>query len=223
MRTYYDALFGDIEGTKLYNSFLRKHLIGKSVLEFACGTGDLMNLLSLDYDIKGIDIDSSMISKAVEKYPNLKDKIVLGNFLDYEDLNVYDSLVCVGDSLNYLQDLDELSAFVDTASKLSNHIIVDFHHPYRLVEFQDDYYEEGSTEGFDYSYLIEVYEDSLIHTINFLDGTYDTVLQWVFEPGLLIELFSKKGYSVELFTDFDTEGISSEGEKVMAIFHKESL
>jgi hypothetical protein len=220
MRNYYDALFADMEGTYLYRDFLLKHLKGPNVIEFASGTSDLMNLLSDAYDYKGVDIDLNMINTALSKYPHLEDRIVEGNFLNYRENKRYDSLVCVGDSLNYLQDETELEQFVETATQLSDHIIVDFHHPYRLTEFEDSYFEEGSTDTFDYLYNIEVFEDKLVHTINFLDGTYDTVVQWVFLPTMIIDLFAKYGYMPTIYTDFDFEGILDKGEKLMIIFDK---
>lgn len=220
MRNYYDALFADMEGTKLYADFLLKHLEGTSVIELASGTADLMNLLNEKFDYKGVDIDANMIESAVLKYPHLKSSIIEGNFLNYREDKRYDSLVCVGDSLNYLQNKDELSQFVETAVLLSDHIIVDFHHPYRLKEFEDSYFEEGSTDNFDYLYNIEVYEDKLVHTINFLDGTFDTVVQWVFKPKDIFDLFAKFGYRAKVYTDFDDEGILDEGEKLMVIFNR---
>lgn len=221
MDNRYDALFSDIEGTHMYLEFLKKHISGKNILEFACGTSDLLNLLDQDYNVLGLDIDPKMIDTALEKYPKLKGKIKVGNFLDYREENRYDTLICVGDSLNYMDNLDELDQFVETAVSLSDTIIVDFHHPYRLIEFEEGYFEEGSHDTFDYSYMIEVSDDRLVHTINYLNGTYENVLQWVFKPQDIIERFEAKGYTSLIFSDFDQPGIIEEAEKVMCIFKKE--
>lgn len=216
----YDLLFSDLEGTKLYDKFLKKHIQGQSVLEFASGTGDLLNLLDQKYDVLGVDIDEEMISKAILKYPHLKSKMVLGDFMHFEDTKRYDTCVCVGDSLNYMTTFEDMDAFVKTSSALSDHIIVDFHHPYRLEEFDIPYYEEGTVEDLDYAYQIEKDDDHLVHTINFLDGHFEQVIQWVFMPETLIERFENKGYQAYVFTDFDNEGILKEGEKIMVVFSK---
>ena len=55
MNNVYDLLFSDLEGTKLYDKFLKKHIQGQTVLEFASGTGDLLNLLDQKYDVLGSD------------------------------------------------------------------------------------------------------------------------------------------------------------------------
>lgn len=220
MSNRYDLLFGDLKGTEKYYDFVSKHIKGNKILEFASGTGDLLQLLDKEYDVVGVDIDEAMIDSALKKYPTLKDKLKIGNFLDYKTDETYDTVICVGDSLNYMHDEEELKQFVTTASKLSDHIIVDFHHPYRLTEFEEPYFEEGSFESFDYAYQIQIEEDYLVHTINYLDGQFEQVIQWVFEPKTLIQEFEKLGYESQLFTDFDTQGIQQEGEKVMAIFSK---
>lgn len=220
MRTYYDALFSDIEGTKQYEIFLKKHIVGTNVLELACGTGDLLNLLSEHYNVYGLDLAPTMLETCIQKYPHLKERVTIGNFLNYTSDMRYDSLICVGDSLNYMEDETEMDAFVKTASSLSDTVIVDFHHPYRLIEFASEYYEEGSTENFDYQYVIQVHENNLVHTINFLDGSYDTVVQWVFKPEMLIEKFESFGYIPSVYTDFDIPGIVTEGEKIMIVFRR---
>ena len=223
MSNRYDLLFSDLKGTQMYVDFIKKHAKGKHWLEFASGTGDLLYYLNQDYDVLGVDLDEEMIQFALEKYPELSGKLVQGNFLTYQNENRFDTLICVGDSLNYTDNSDELHQFVEVASTLSDHIIVDFHHPYRLEEFKDTYYEEGSTDAFDYAYQIEVYEDRLIHTINYLNGQMEQVFQWVFNPLELITLFENKGYHTEIFSDFEYEGITNEGEKIMCIFTKEEI
>ncbi|AMC93293.1 SAM-dependent methyltransferase [Erysipelothrix larvae] len=220
MRQYYDSLFQDLEGSNMYADFVKKHGQGSTLLEFACGTGDLLVKLSDQFDCVGLDLDKTMIDKAIAKYPQFASKFTVGNFLTYRDTKHYDTLICVGDSLNYLHDEDELNQFVESATFFSNCIILDMHHPYRLEEFEDGYYEEGDTSEFQYMYVIDSEDDHLIHTINFMDGTFDQVLQWVFDPAILIEAFQAKGFTVEIYTDFETKGIESIGEKVMLVCKK---
>lgn len=220
MNNTYDLLFADLEGTQMYAEFLKKHIQGTKIIEFACGTADLLHILNQDYDVLGVDIDETMLEKAIVKYPELKDKIVKGSFLDFSSKTSYDTLVCVGDSLNYMESLEEMDAFVETAAKLSQTIIVDVHHPYRLIEFEEPYYEEGRLKEFDYAYQIECDQDRLVHTINYLNGQIEQVHQWVFDPFELINRFSDYDYEVEIYTDFDISGILEEGEKIMLIFSK---
>lgn len=223
MIDYYDVLFADLEGTELYFEFLNSHIKGHNILEFACGTGDLLNRLSSEYQVTGIDISEDMIDILKIKYPHLADKVHVGDFLSHRSNVKYDSVICVGDSLNYILDEEDLKRFVETSTRLSDTIIVDFHHPYRINEFNEGYFEEGSTDSFDYNYIIELDGDYLIHTINFLDGNFEQVSQWVFKPNQLIELFEKQGYLVKIYTDFDFPGLLDEGEKVFCVFERKSI
>lgn len=219
MIAYYDQLFAFKEGIEAYTKFVKENLRDGSVLEMACGTGDV--LVQLGDDVVGLDIDPVMLETAVQKYPQLKDKLVLGDFTRYVSLKKFDNLVCIGDSLNYLLDEKELLQFIDNSVKLSDHIILDAHHPYRLEEFSEPFYEEGSTEDFDYAYQISIEDETyLIHLINFLDGTFDSVTQWVFDPNILIKRYEELGYDVRVINDFDHEGILDEGEKLRFIVSK---
>lgn len=219
MKTYYDKLFANPEGIEAYASYVKDNLIPGSVLELACGTGDV--LIQLGPDAVGLDIDQDMLDQALIKYPELEGRLILSDFTSYKSDKTYDNLVCIGDSLNYLLDKKELYDFIDNSVKLSDHIILDSHHPYRLKEFEEPYFEEGSVEDFDYAYQISI-EDGifLVHLINFLDGTYDSVTQWVFDPQLLIERYQEHGYDVRVINDFDHEGLLPEGEKVRYIANK---
>lgn len=219
MIAYYDRLFADPKGIEAYTNFVKENLVEGSILEFACGTGDV--LVQLSDSAIGLDIDQTMLDQALIKYPELQGRLIKGDFTTYTDLRKYDNLVCIGDSLNYLMNESELNAFVNNSIKLSDHIILDAHHPYRLKEFADDFYEEGSTEEFDYAYQISVEdEEYLIHLINFLDGTFDSVTQWVFDPQILIKGYEDLGYNVKVINDFDHEGILPEGEKLRFIIDK---
>ncbi|HLV49621.1 MAG TPA: class I SAM-dependent methyltransferase [Erysipelothrix sp.] len=220
MSAYYDLLFSDLEGTALYFDFVKKHIDGTRIIEMACGTGDLLSLLSKEYDVVGVDLDVKMLDVALKKYPELEGKLFQGDFLNFQTEQRFDTLICTGDSLNYINNMNELESFVRNVVKLSDTVIVDMHHPFRLIEFREGYYEEGRTDSFDYSYLIDVSDDFLVHQINLLDGTFDTVVQWVFDPLKLKSLFENEGYQVHVFTDFDLEGYHQTGEKIMMIAKK---
>lgn len=222
---YYDILFNQKDGLKLYTDYVTENLIDGSVIEMASGTGDLLHTLSLERDVLGIDLDSEMVAHAIEKFPSLEGKIQTGDFLNFKMDRKFDNLVCIGDSLNYILNQEDLEAFVSNASLLSDHLILDMHHPYRLIEFEDGFYEEGSTESFDYAYQIDREDDYLMHIINFLNGTFEAIQQWVFDPQYLIDLLKAQSYEIKTFNDFEAGPMTAEGEKVriVATRKKESL
>lgn len=220
--SYYDQIFGDKEGSRSYLKWLETFMVHpQAIIEMACGTGDLLFLLSKEHRVDGFDLDEEIIEKAKAKYPKLEDRFYVDDFLNPKKVKKYESLICINDSLNYILNLEDLEKFVENSLEFSDELFLDSHHPYRLLEFEQGYLEEGSTESFDYSYQISRDQDFLIHIINFLDGTYDSVYQWVFHPNLLIDLYKKRGYYVDVFTDFHTQGITAKGEKVMYHIYKE--
>lgn len=222
--SYYDQIFGDQSGSQKYSTWIESlNNQSQNIIEMACGTGDLLSLLSKNHKVSGFDLDPIMIEKAKEKYPTLSDNFYIDNFLNPKTIEPYDSIVCINDSLNYILNQEDLEEFVESSVKFADEMFLDSHHPYRLEEFKEGYLEEGSTDDFDYSYQITRDEDFLIHIINFMDGNYDSVFQWVFDPLILCELFKAKGYQVDVFTDFDKSGISNKGEKVMYHVYKEDV
>ncbi len=223
MKTYYDALFYDEVGFNLYLSYVEKYVNPGSLIELACGSGDLLNALESSHDVFGVDIDQKMIDLALEKYPALDSKLSLGDFTNFKSEKIYDNLVCIGDSLNYLLDKEDLFSFIDHSIQLSNHLILDSHHPARLEEFEDGFFEEGSTDQFDYAYEIRREDDFLIHTINFLDGNFDVIYQWVFDPKLLIDRYESLGYKVKVLNDFTESEILKTGEKIRYVIDKVNL
>ena len=92
-----------------------------------------------------------------------------------------------------------------------------------MEEFEDGFFEEGSTDQFDYAYEIRREDDFLIHTINFLDGNFDVIYQWVFDPKLLIDRYESLGYKVKVLNDFTESEILKTGEKIRYVIDKVNL
>lgn len=92
------------------------------ILEFGCGTGDLLGSLEPSYGV-GIDISESMILLAKERYPHLKFTCE-----DIDDLNERSvdiarfDYVILADTIGYLEDiqqtLSKIKSFTDQDSRL---------------------------------------------------------------------------------------------------------
>jgi len=213
----YDALFADIEGSQKYARTIRMLFSRqKTLMDLGCGTGDLLALLSDQYEVFGIDLDAKKIEHAKKKYPQYKERFMVGDFLDQSWTHQrYDGVYVVNDTLNYLLTPEDLEKAIKNMSLVSDELFLDSHHPYRLEEFSETYLEEGRVDGFDYGFQIEVEGEFLFHTINYFNGHFDMMKQWVFKPSLLIDLLEREGYQVYTWTDFEVEEIAKEGEKVM--------
>lgn len=77
------------------------------MLDMACGTGTLTNIMSKrGYDMIGADISADMLSVAREKNPD-----ILFLCQDMREMELYgtvDALLCMTDSLNYITDYADL-------------------------------------------------------------------------------------------------------------------
>ena len=65
---FYDALVKDDEATKDWVDFIEDHASFHSVLEYACGSGEItLALARKGYDVKAGDLSSEMIEMAKKK------------------------------------------------------------------------------------------------------------------------------------------------------------
>ena len=86
---------------------------GKYVLDLACGTGRHSVVLSLEgAEVVGIDNSEVMISKAKEHAitNNVSPKFILGGMDEFQSITAhqYDLVICLGNSLALLNDLNIL-------------------------------------------------------------------------------------------------------------------
>lgn len=92
---------------------------GNLALDCGCGTGNLLSLLSENFDCTGLDESEEMLSKASEK-PELKNvNFVCQSLEDIDLYGAYDYVFCSLDTLNHLTDKRSLSAFL---SKIKNFV-----------------------------------------------------------------------------------------------------
>ena len=79
-----------------------------SIAELGCGTGTMTELLSDDgFDITGIDLSEDMLSLAREKVSGVD-----FHRMDMREFSLdkkQDAIISVADSVNYLEDVDDLS------------------------------------------------------------------------------------------------------------------
>ncbi len=110
---YYDELTENIDyeaGSDYISGFLKANGVneGASVLDLACGTGTMSLLLkSRGYNVTGVDISEEMLSVAAHKaqgsIPFIKAKMQ-----DISLAQPLDACVCCLDSINHLDDIDEV-------------------------------------------------------------------------------------------------------------------
>lgn len=116
---FYDAVMGDMS-TKVdfFKSLIEKHHPdAMSVLEIACGTGTLIEGLSKQYTVTGLDLSPEMIDVAKQKLPESDMRV--GDMTNFDMNERFDVVMCVFDSINHLP---ELSMWTATFEKSAKHL-----------------------------------------------------------------------------------------------------
>ncbi len=117
--------------------FLDNNFKPKTILDLACGTGNLSVLLARRYKLIGIDLSADMLKIAKEKAKkeSLKISFKRGDMRDFRLENKVDCVVCMFDSLNYLleeKDLKKAFAAVRRALDRKGAFIFDMNSAYSI-------------------------------------------------------------------------------------------
>lgn len=150
---YYDELLQDKEALSLWLKYIEEERF-HSVLELASGSGVMAGILkNKGYDIVASDLSVSM--KQVSKN-NYDGEYQILNMIDYNLNRKFDLILCICDSINYLE-IEELDSFFKCAHKHLNdqgRLIFDMHNEKRLDEFKQQYIEEGYVLNVPYQWTI---------------------------------------------------------------------
>lgn len=202
---YYDELLQDEEALSLWLNYIEEEKFN-SVLELASGSGVMAGILKR----KGYDVIASDISQAMKDASrnNYDGEYLILNMSDYKLDKKFDLILCICDSINYLQ-MDELDSFFKCAYEHLNpngRLIFDMHSTVRLQEFKEQYIEEGFVLDTPYQWTImsDPYEKLINEHFTFY--TKDAMIQEhhtqnVFEINDVVEKMDKL-FSTSVIEDF---------------------
>jgi SAM-dependent methyltransferase len=208
----YDELMRDApyaEWVRLVKDKQKKYNIeGKSLLDLACGTGELsVRLAKEGFGVTGIDLSSDMLAVAQTKAEATGVKIPFyeQNMAEIEGLDSFDVIGIFCDSLNYLQADEEV---IHTFSKVFQHLkagglfIFDVHSIYKVnqVFINQTYAAADDHLSFIWNSFPGEQPNSVEHELSFfvLDEQTD-------KYDRVDELHYQRTYSVQQYTDWLTE------------------
>lgn len=121
---FYDSLTENIDYVEIaeYYRRLDEKFGGKKgiLLDLACGTGSLSVLFSkMGYDVIGVDISEEMLSAAVTK-EHKGIEYLCQSMTELDLFGTIDGTVCSLDSINHLENLDEVRLTFEKVSLFSN-------------------------------------------------------------------------------------------------------
>lgn len=234
----YDALTTDIPYEKwadyielLFQKFGQKK--PKLVLELACGTGTMTNLLvDRGYDMIALDQSEEMLGVAAEKTAGKGVLLLEQDMTDFELYGTVDAILCLLDSVNYVtedENLERMFHWVANYLEPGGLFIFDVNTPYKFDHVLGEntfVYDDGQI-----FYTWENYreEDLAYYDLTFFvkeeDGRYrrfeETHTERVYEPEKLQEALKAAGLHTEaVFHELTLHGPEAETERVFFVVRK---
>jgi SAM-dependent methyltransferase len=109
---HYDAVAGDsaTEAAFIDSIIKRSHPQAVTLLEVACGTGDIIAALAGRYQVAGLDISPGMLTVAREKLP-VDIPLYLADMSDFSLNAKFDAVICVYHGINHLLSFADWKSF----------------------------------------------------------------------------------------------------------------
>lgn len=237
---FYDLLTDNVEYEKRADYFCRLlsmcGINGGIMLDLACGTGSIsVAMAERGFDAIGVDSSIGMLNAARRKvFESGKDILLLNQSMDELDLfGTVDCAVCVLDSINHLEDAQQVrdtfekvslfmnpgGAFAFDVNTLYKHknILADNAFVYDLDElycvWQNSFNEEDGSVDIDIDFFEE--EDGAYYrsSESFTEQAYelDDIAKWLEEAGFEV---------IGIFDDMTTEKTTPETQRAVFLAKK---
>jgi len=200
----------------------RYNFIPNSILDISCGTGDLVNELSKEYEVVGSDISAEMINVAKKKYPHLI--FYVSDMVDLSLENKFDLILSPFDSVNYIIRQNNLERAFKNIYYLLNE------DGYFLFDFNTDkLFEDKHTgtivrnaAGIIFKQICEYNRDKRIaKTIfDFGKGINEIHIQKAYNYGEIKYLLKGNGFEIKYSFDIYKNKFVSENSYKILIFAK---
>ncbi len=120
LATHYDAVTGDSSTeTAFVDDLIQAHGRVETLLEVACGTGNIIAPLTARYQVSGLDISPGMLAIARRKMPE-GTPLYLADMGNFELDATFDAIICVYHGINHLLDFTAWEGFFSCAYRHLN-------------------------------------------------------------------------------------------------------
>lgn len=226
---YYDALVKDDQATKEWADWITERLPEGSLLDCACGSGEIDRcLVQRGLDVTALDLSEEMLEQARQKI-NVEMTFLCRDMKDLSGLGLFDGISCLCDSFNYLLSEEDVQTFFEEVFahlKPGGWFFFDTHSMDRLEEFKEEWNETGTFEdGVNYQWSIQSEDTTIYQDFAFYQGgqvIQEHHMQRVYDPVWLQEILKPYAQTMEICTDFHAEGIQP-GEKIFFRVRKKEV
>ncbi|XMB85134.1 class I SAM-dependent methyltransferase [Mycoplasmatota bacterium WC44] len=199
----YDSLV-DVNYNELLDIINENVKEGSTILDLACGTGTMINLLSqAGYNMIGADISEEMLEIARGKNPD--SRLFVHDLKEDFFIEPLDAITCSVDSMNYLLNIHEVENLIKNVSKNLEWgtFIFDVHSESKLNTL-NDYIHVDLDEDLSYIWKVDVIDNYLNHYLTFFvndEGLYERFdeehVQKVYKEEEYQNLLTKYGFTFE--------------------------
>lgn len=228
---YYDSLMEQSFYEDYYN-FIKKVASFDSVLELACGTGEIAIRLTKDQkEVYATDISKDIleVTKIKAMHENVTLMLARIDMTDFQVDRTVDLVLCLCDSINYVLEEDKVyKTLMNAYEALSNGgtFIFDSNSLYKTKNTLKNYHEQQSDDEFSFEWKVNHLDVAKIkHDIKIHDKVEDVKIheehyQSILPVEVYIEMLNKIGFkSIDLYSDFDE--YQEECQRVIFVCRKE--
>lgn len=153
---FYDKMMGNIPYDKMESYLIQLfYRFGVrpcgDIAEIGCGTGEMTELLCLDgFRMTGIDLSSEMLKIAQTKAGAADIEYLEQDMRSFKLRDKQDAVICVGDGMNYMRSVADLSAVMKSAKnnlKNGGVFIFDLKTEYLFRKFLDGKKYKDTIDG----------------------------------------------------------------------------
>lgn len=216
---YYDAL-NNLEVYDYWLDWVLESLPGPGLrlLDVACGTGYLTELMAPFFDeIVAVDLDAGMLAKAQARSQHSQVSYIQADMLDLSAYQgQFDLVTCFLDSLNFLEDFDQVAAAIQQMWLCLGQegvLLFDVWSPWQIQQAFDGFTDSQTGEDFFFNWSSRVDHDQLSvdHQLTLFQEEGGTGLYQRQDLTL-----SERAYPMEsYFRLFDSLGISDDQVEVL--------
>ena len=226
---YYDSLM-EPQFYQDYFRFILNQGNFRNALELGCGTGTMANLLSPYIShIDATDLSEEMIQIAREINVKKNISYSLMNMIDLDKDNLYDLVLCLCDSLNYVLGYEHQKMVLSKVfQSLENHgtFIFDVHSMHKINVIFLDYKEEQEDDDFYFYWSCKKTNDyEITHHVVIEDLDTDQRMeekhiQQSFPLELYLKTLKDIGFSnIQCYSEF--KDYDPNGDRIIFVCRKE--
>ena len=109
----YDKIYAEVVDYPVTGRLLKwliteRNPEARTLLEVACGTGEVLRHIASDFEVSGLDISAEMLEVARAKLPDVEFRQL--DMADFDWGATFDAVICMFSSIGYMTDLDSLHA-----------------------------------------------------------------------------------------------------------------